>query len=945
MKIEVLHYLPGRIRLRVPGLKKNMIVSQRIENILLTLPGINNIRVNHFTGSVLVYYKYSKVHHEIIIQSISEAKKDQLCRRKTQMQTIITDWHVKNCKDVLGDLQSDPFSGLTVQERNTRLIKYGYNEFGVKKNLSLLSLMTDPFREFMGQLLLGIGLVSLLTRQYYDAIAIVAIIGLEAGMGVIQGLRAEKSMGALKKLATPYAKVLVEGDITKIPSIKLVPGDIILVNEGDIIPADCRLIDVLNLVLDESNLTGESMAVDKKVMECTQLELPLAERINIIYMSTRVTKGSARAIVIATGVTTEIGRLAKALDKTGVTLTPLQQQLEELGKKLAIGSLLLCGGVIGIGLLKGRPFMEMVRTGLTLAVGVIPEGLPTIAAISLAFGAKKMTKKNAIVRNLSAVETLGNATVICTDKTGTLTKGEMTVTKLYADGSIWDATDILDPEKDKRLSRILLSTALCNNAQIRSVRVEEPDVSGDPTEVALMSFAIKGGVPWAEIKDIYCRQKEIAFDSERKMMTVVCTDPEGSVSVYAKGAIDNIIAKCERAYKDDKIVTLDTEMREEVFRHNGLLAGKALRILALAYRPLEEVELLDEEIEKDLIFLGLVGLADPPKAGVLEAVEKCHQSGIKVVMITGDHPITAQAVGRDVGLLQKGDLITGNEIDKMNDKELLDVVPKVEIYSRATPQHKLRIVKAFKELGYIVAMTGDGVNDAPAVREAHVGIAMGQKGTDVTREAAAITLADDNFTTIVNAIEEGKNIRGNIKKSLQYVLSGNFGEVVAFILAVSTGMALPLVPSQIILVNFITESIPVIALGAGNGKVGRLMETEKNPSKNLISKEMANQIGMSSLLAGLTTYGLFAGTLALGGGLFRARTMALSNLILSQMFNFLDCKPATRYKLPSAGVSIGFLLASIYTPVLSNVFQTTPLRLKDWGLVMAISGLSGRVKL
>lgn len=944
IRVEIVHFLPGRIRLKVPDIRKKRSFAEYIKKILMSLPGITEVRMNLTNGSILIHYITLKIHHGLIIQSIAGAIKPNSYRHEQQDQVTITDWHVKNCKEVLNEFQSDFLTGLALRERNERFERYGCNEITAQKKVSIFSLLAEPVRGFMGQLLLGIGLFSLITKQYYDAIAIAAIISVEAVLGVAQGIKSKKSMEALKKLATPYARVLIQGKITKVQSIRLVPGDIILLSLGDIIPADCRLIEVIDLMIDESNLTGESVPVDKKIMECPCLKVPLAERSSMVYMSTRVMKGSARAVVTATGSATEIGRLARALDKTEQSLTPLQQQLDGLGKKLAVGSLLLCGAVIGIGLLKGRTFMEMVRTGLTLAVGVMPEGLPTVVTIALACGVKKMASKNAIVRNLSAVETLGNAMVICTDKTGTLTKGEMTVRKLYVDGSEWEAAETGNLFTEKEMSPFLLTVALCNNAQTMPPGEEGPDISGDPTEVALMRFVIENGISADAINDSYCRQKEIAFDSERRMMTVVCTNPRGSVTAYAKGAIDEILAKCKWIYEDGKVIDLNSEARQGVLHHNELMAEKALRVLALAYRPLEEDTPLSEEIEQDFIFLGLAGLADPPKPGVTEAIEKCHRAGIKVAMITGDHPATAKAVGTEVGLWQAGNLITGNEIDQMNDKELLEIVKKVDIYSRATPYHKLRIVRAFKELGCVVAMTGDGVNDAPAVRAADVGIAMGRKGTDVTREAAAITLVDDNFSTIVRTIEEGQNINRNIQKSLRYVLSGNLGEAVAFLLAVTAGSALPLIPSQIILVNLITESIPVLALGAGDNKLG-LMRIEQNQNKCLITKEMTNEIIKSSLIMGLTTYGIFAGTMALGGGLLKARTMALSSLILGQMNNFLDSKSSDRLKLPSAGVSIGILLASIYTPALRNIFQTTPLKLKDLGLLLGISRLSAKAKL
>lgn len=938
ISIEIIHFLPGRIRLKVSNICKRQRLSENINTMLKSLPGITDVRINLTIGSILIHYIPHRIQPKLIIKSIAGMIKPNSYSHELQGQDTINGWHEKNYQEVLREFQSDFFTGLTIRQRTERLEKYGYNEIAVQKNISIVSLLSEPLKGFMGKLLLGIGTFSLITKQYYDAMAIIAIISVESVLGVVQGIKSKKSMGALKKLATPYAKAVIGGKVTKVISTTLVPGDIILLNEGDIIPADCRLIEASNFMVDESNLTGESVPVDKKIDKCP-LKVSLDERTSMVYMSTRVMKGSARVVVIATGSSTEIGRLAGAMNKTKHTLTPLQHQLDGLSKNLAIGALLFSGVVTGIGLLRGRTFVETIRTGVTLAVGVIPEGLPTVVTIALASGVKKMAQKNAIVRNLSSVETLGNAKVICTDKTGTLTKGEMTVRKLYADGSLWEATETHNIMTKNVHSPFLLTAALCNNAQLMLNVEKQINFSGDPTEVALMRFAVENGISEDEINNSYCRQKEIAFDSDRRMMTVVCTDPSGSETAYAKGAIEEIMSKCKWIYQDGKMNDFDSEARERILNNNELMAEKALRVLALAYKPLDK----DNLIEQDFIFLGMVGLADPPKPGVPEAIKKCQRADIKVVMITGDHPVTARAVAAEVGLKQSGNIITGNEIDKLKDEELLEVVKKVDIYSRTTPYNKLRIVRAFKQLGYVVAMTGDGVNDAPAVREADVGIAMGQKGTDVTREAAAITLVDDNFTTIVRTIEEGQNINRNIQKSLRYVLSGNLGEAVTFLLAVTAGSALPLVPSQIILVNLITESIPVLALGSGDNKLG-LMRIEQNQNKSIISTEITNEIIKSGLIMGLTAYGLFAGTMAIGGSLLKARTMALSSLILCQMNNFLDSNSSNKLKLPSAGVSIGTLLASIYSPALRNIFMTAPLNLKDLVLLLGISKVSTKAK-
>ncbi|MFZ5945919.1 MAG: HAD-IC family P-type ATPase [Bacillota bacterium] len=950
MYIKIIHLLPGRIRLKSPKLRQNPHLAAKIKLYLLSLPGVVKIKANSQTGSLKIIYHPGRIHHLNIIKFLINPNNGHL---KNSSLIESKNWHHKSYEEVLAYYQSDASLGLTAGDREKHLKKYGPNHLCIQKKANIFSMAIEPFQSFTGKILISIGILSIFTGQKFDTAAIMAIVGIESVLGVYQGLKANKSLAALQRLATPYAKVIIDNQLSCIPVSQLVPGDIILIDQGDKIPADCRLISASDLEIDEANLTGESIPVIKIAEKNSESGTPLAEQNNMIFMSTYVTKGSGKAIVIATGSATEIGKLAKMMAGNNNALTPLQKEIELLVKKLAVGSIVVCTGVVGIGVLKGRPLMEMIRTGLTLAVGVIPEGLPMVVTIALAFGVQRMAKKNAIIRDIKAVETIGNATVICTDKTGTLTKGEMTVTKVYSDGMIWYVTEkdnplqggficngqLTDPLEEKRINRLMITAAICNNAQIEKNSI----VKGDPTEKALLAAAVwKAGIPWPKINDLYCRQKEIAFDSSRRMMTVICTEPEGKRNVYSKGAVEDILAICDKVYKDNIIVSLSPEIKEEILENNGTMAQEALRVLALAYKPLEDQcsleEVDNEEIEKSLIFLGLIGLKDPPKYGVLEAVEKCHQANIKVVMITGDQSLTAQTIGREIGILKKEKILTGSEIDKMSNQQLEHALQRVEVCSRTTPLHKLRIVKAFKRLGYIVAMTGDGVNDAPAVKEADIGVAMGQKGTDVTREAATITLVDDNFATIVKAIEEGRNIKGNIGNSVQYVLSGNFGSMAAFILAIVTGRTFPMTPSQIIWFNLVSESIPVLALGSGEIEKGKTKKLYRH--KSIMTKKMGRYILSSSIITGVMTFGLFAGTLALGGGLQKARTMVLSNLILNQLFNFIDFKINSKATI---GISTGLLLASIYIPGLRKVFVTTPLEIKDWGIILAASGGANKI--
>lgn len=878
-----------------------------------------------------------------------------------------TGWHLADSNEVLLYLGSDKTFGLTALERELRITRFGPNKLSIEKKISWLSLLAEPFRDFMVQLLLGASVVSLLVGEYADAFVIVAIVGVEAVLGVVQGLKAEKSLAALKTLTAPSAKVLIEGEVIETKADQLVPGDIILLEEGDSVPADCRLINTTNLELDESSLTGESVPVVKDAEVCRDAGTILADRFNMIYMGTCTTKGRGLAIVVETGMSTEMGRLAQMLQDSEPEPTPLQLQLGQLGRQLSLGCLLVCGGVVTAGLLRGRPLMEMLRTGVSLAVGAIPEGLPAVVTIAMAFGVQRMVKGHAIVRSLPAVETLGGATVICTDKTGTLTKNEMTVTEIYSDGRIWHVTGEgylpqgefqLDSQpvsaiEDKYLCRILTASALCNNADISYTPGEDPQVLGDPTEVALLTAAVKGGVPWPGVKDSYCRQREVSFDSKRKMMTVVCHDSEGEASLYTKGALDVILNKCTRVFRNNRIVSLDVKARDKIISANEDMASRALRVLAVAYRPLSETGMPEDELEQDLIFLGILGMVDPPRPGVYEAVQKCRQAGIKVVMVTGDHPTTATAIAKKLDMLRDGVVLSGYELDKMSDEQLSSIIDRVEVCSRTTPEHKLRIVKAFKNRGHVVAMTGDGVNDAPSLKEADVGIAMGKKGTDVTREAAAITLTDDNFATIVTAVEEGRTVGDNIRKSIRYVLAGNFGEVLAIFIAAVSGMPLPLVPSQILCVNLVTESIPAMAMGADPPDPAVMTRPPRKSDESIISGGLSNAIVTHSVLTGLTTFGIFAGTLMLGGNLAKARTMAFTNLVVSQLFNFFDCRKGSaaaneqgrtnKLMIPSAGASAALLLSAIYVPPLGALFQTVPLGIGDWGILLFMTGLVGRV--
>ncbi len=865
-------------------------------------------------------------------------------------------WHTVKGVRVLELLRS-PHSGLSAAERALRLEMHGKNILQIDRKTSLWALFLQPFRDFMVRLLLGASIASVLVGEVADALIIGGIILLEASLGVIQGYRAEKSLKALREMSAPGAVVLEDGCYKTIQAIDLVPGDIIMLEAGDQVPADARLLEAVDFEVEEASLTGEAEPVRKEPHAASQFASIPAERLNMVFMGTSVSRGRAKAVVVATGMNTQMGQVAKMLQEAEDELTPLQIQLDTLGKKITVGCVAACGLVVAIGLLRGRPFLEMIRTGVSLAVGAIPEGLPAVVTIAMAFGVHRMVKKNTVVRKLSAVETLGSTTVICADKTGTLTKNEMTVTNIAGygrhwhvsgegylpDGQICSLGGVVDLAEDEALRKILSIATLCNNADYDA---ENASIQGDPTEAALLVVAAKAGFPWSENREVFCREKEFAFDSNRKLMSVICRDTQGTATLYAKGAPGSILGSCTHLYNNGEVSCLGEKEREEIQLVTNLLAGRALRVLAMAYRPLSaEDDAIDSSAEKDLIFAGLVGMADPPKPGVREAVDKCRRAGVKVIMITGDHSATAMAIAEQLGILHQGSMLSGREIEIMSEDALCDCIEEIEVCARTTPEHKLRIVRALKRKGHVVAMTGDGVNDAPAVKEADVGIAMGLNGTEVTKGAASLVLTDDNFVTIVAALEEGRAVGDNIRDTIRYILPGNLGVILTIIGSSLTGLPLPLIPSQILFVNLITESIPALALGAKPPARGVLDQPPRKPGNSIISNGLQNRILVRGILTGLTSFALFR---LAGSDIARARTMAFANLVTSQVFNLLKCQSGNSeknpYLLPTAGASLALTLATMYLPFIRPLFQTIPLGVKDWAMLTAVSLLINKAE-
>jgi Ca2+-transporting ATPase len=801
-------------------------------------------------------------------------------------------------------------------------------------------------------------LISGMLGEYADALTVIAIIIINAILGFVQEYRAEKSLEALKKLTSPEARVLRNGEQVAISAEELVPGDILFIETGDRIPADVRILDAINLEVDEAILTGESHPVKKSAEIITADKVGLGDQKNIMFLGTAVTRGRAEAIVIATGMSTEMGKIAGMMQEVGEEQTPLQKRLEHLGKILVAFCLAICAVVVLTGIWRGEEIYQMFLTGVSLAVAAIPEGLPAIVTVALAIGVQKMIRRNAIVRKLPAVETLGCATYICSDKTGTLTQNEMTVRQILCDGKIYSVTGegyepkgeiklrekTVEHKQNMAMNLLLKTCAICSNTELQVEKNsglfkkkesrKDWSIVGDPTEGALVVLAAKAGIWRNKINQTGKRILEIPFDSVRKRMSVLFEEGKDKQVLYTKGAPDVVLNLCSHVLINGREVPLNQELKEEILLQNEKMGGQALRVLGMAYRNLTGVtSLAEEELEENLIFLGLAGMIDPPRQSAIKAIQVCRQAGIKVVMITGDHQITAKAVAQELGLLtgDGGLVVTGTEMDNLGDDEFGAIVKDIKVYARVSPSHKLRIVKALKDKGEIVAMTGDGVNDAPAVKEADIGVAMGKTGTDVTKEASAMILADDNFATIVAAVEEGRGIYDNIRKFIRYLLSCNVGEVLTMFFAALLALPLPLLPIQILWVNLVTDGLPAMALGVDNIDRDIMLRKPRHPKESIFSQGLWRKIINRGLQIGLGTLVVFVLANYLSdGNITLARTMAFATLVFSQLFHVFDCKSERHsvfeigifsniYLVLAVACSIFMQLAVIYFPLRTSL--------------------------
>ncbi|MDE2180707.1 MAG: cation-translocating P-type ATPase [candidate division NC10 bacterium] len=863
-------------------------------------------------------------------------------------------WHTLSNETVFAHLKSTP-TGLTEAEAAQRLAEYGPNELQAAHRISPWTILFEQFKNVLIVILLVATALSAFLGHGIEALAIAVIVLFAVLLGFVQEYRAECATEALRKMVAPTATAFRDREEVEIPARALVPGDVVLLRAGDKIPADVRLIEAVNLQIEEAALTGESIPVDKYAAPLTNGELTLGDRRNMAYAGTAATYGRGRAVVVATGMHTEFGKIAQMLQTVETGRTPLQENLDKVGHVLAWAAFVVVAAIVVLGLYRGQPFIEMLIFGIALAVAVVPEALPAVVTISLAIGVQRMVKRHALMRRLSAVETLGSTSVICSDKTGTLTKDEMTVRKIFVAGQMLDVSGAgyephgrflragLISEPSSPLQQLLRAATLASDAHIVHSEVNGRwHVKGDPTEGALIVVAAKAGLNKADLDSQSPRVSEIPFTSETKRMTTLHSEPEGIVA-YAKGAPEIILDSCVRHMTTDGATPLDAESREMILETARRMASEALRVLAVASKP----SATRENAEHDMTFLGLVGMIDPPRPEAKAAIETCEHAGIKPVMITGDHPLTAQAVARELGLLKTGRVVTGAELEAMSEAEFECEVENIDVYARVSPAHKLRVVTALQKKGHITAMTGDGVNDAPALKKADIGIAMGITGTDVTKEAAAMTLTDDNFASIVAAVEEGRGIFGNIKKYLMYLISCNIGEIVLMAGATLLDLPLPLTAVQILYVNLATDGLPALALAVDPPEPDLMRRKPRNPRTGIFTRPVVTVMMVGGLWSAAVNLGLFAWALHSGRSIEHAMTMTFVSLVLIESFkayNFrsdrhsvLNQPFANRWLNLAIVWGLVPLAIIVYAPFLHEPFSTVSLSLTDWAIVVVLA--------
>ena len=879
---------------------------------------------------------------------------------------MVSAWHSMKIEEVITTLQTN-LGGLSGEEAERRLREFGYNELQERKRVTPLPIFLRQFKDiFVIMLLIATG-ISFLIGETIDASTIAAIVVLNSVVGFVQEYRSERAMEAMKKLTAPKAHVLRDGGEAIIPAREVVPGDIVLLEAGDRVPADGRLLEVVDLKTDEAVLTGESTPVNKEMCVLDE-KTPVADRKNSVFMATHTTYGRGKAVITSTGMNTEFGKIAEMVQTMEEEEPPLKQKLGRFAKKLGIIIVVVCAvifalelyGIFVLGVVHAaeaiKNIVDAFETAVALAVSAVPEGLPAVVTVSLALGARELAKRNAIIRKLSSAETLGATTVICSDKTGTLTKGEMTVRKIYVNGKMLDVTGVgyepkgeflengapINLKENDDLTLLLRASMLCTNAHY-----DGKNIIGDTTEGALIVAAAKAGMTKKDMEALYPRVHEVPFTSERKRMTTVHKTPEGTLVAYVKGAPELILERSTHILQDGQADKLSAKEGKTILKTNEKMASDALRVLGIAYKdlPNDNLEKVEEEsVENGLVFLGLMGMIDPPREEAKEANLKCQQAGIKTVMITGDHKLTAVAIARELGMLKSGMVLTGAELDNMSDEDFEKIVEEVSVYARVSPEHKLRIVGALKKRGHIVAMTGDGVNDAPALKQADIGVAMGITGTDVTREAADMVLADDNFATIVNAVEGGRSIYDNIRKFSFFLLRCNFDELVIIGSFALLGLELPFTAGMILWINLVTDGGPAVALSMDPPEEDVMKRPPRNPNEGILHGRLASILAtfvtqfLGTAVLFYTAYYLFHEPLN------EARSLAFVQATLQELVIVWNCRSekhnAFKVGFKSNKYLLVAVLVSVFTTVLIpyvGLFDTAPLTLLDWAIVLPIS--------
>ena len=867
-------------------------------------------------------------------------------------------WFTKSQEAVLKELNVNSKTGLSTEEAKNRLEKYGLNKLKGKPKKSLLQLFLAQLKDVLIYVLIGAAVINIIahgTEGIPDALIILTVVLINALVGVIQESKAEKALEALQQMTAPKSLVRRNGEVIEINSEELVPGDILIIDAGRYIPADVRLIESANLQIQESSLTGESVPSEKNADFITSDEkISVGDKENMAFMSTIAIYGRGEGVVVATAMDTEIGKIAKILDEDENMLTPLQIKLEELGKTLGYGALAICGIIFVVGMLQGRQVVEMFMTSISLAVAAIPEGLVAIVAIVLSLGVKSMSRKNAIVRKLPAVETLGAVNIICSDKTGTLTQNKMTVVKTYTLDNLKDISDERNQKANVDETELIRSFVLCSDASIDGGQ----DI-GDPTEVALVVLGDKFNLEKNTLNAEYKRVGENPFDSDRKLMSTL--NEEGNkFRVHTKGAIDNILMRSNRILVNGEILPITDEAKAKILKVAENMSDDALRVLGVAFKDVD-TEIDPEEMEKDLVVVGIVGMIDPPRIEVKASIEEAKRAGITPIMITGDHKNTAVAIAKELGIATDiSQSLTGSEIDSIPDEKFAKEINNYRVFARVSPEHKVKIVRAFKKQGNIVSMTGDGVNDAPSLKSADIGVAMGITGTDVSKGASDMILTDDNFTTIVHAIEEGRNIYNNIKKTIMFLLSCNLGEVLCVFFATVFGWAMPLVPTQLLWVNLITDTLPAISLGMDPGDKDVMNRKPRDPKESFFAEGAGMRAIVGGVLIGiLTLVAFYLGIIHFGDVPIKeakdgteivtyGRTMAFIVLTFSQLFYSLSMRNSKKtifevgffgnmFLIISIIISIILQVLLISIPPIAEMFKVTALDPSHWGMVIGLS--------